>query len=532
MALEPRQDSASSKPPAPHRALSAWLYPLFGVTLVIAAAALAALLTVQHLRSRPVNLRPHTTQLANEIHRILHEQYVPEDAIEREPGVLLSDARSSWYLFRFRVHVPPDLNADGLRAVLRDSVLQGYAAAVQAYENSEGSAINLSLAGRVFAEVVFLPEEPPPPAQTDLRAASLHIADEVQRLVVAMGTPQEQYVPLGIADRENADARWSYMRAEATLPPGLTPQDVEARITQQMADRGVRMQLAEDETGTVLHVLVSDKECLEVFFPCPAAPGTPAPEELPDFNELPLESNGTAEAQAPDEQTAAQTPAPEPPGQLRVAIILDDGGYGGASTDAVWTLDSGLTLAILPNTPFGEATALQATALGFEVMLHMPMETYRGIATFPGQLETAMDAAQIRAITEAALEQVPGATGVNNHTGGKFTADAAAMRTFLQIIQEYGLYFIDSRTTGSSVALEEARALGIPCAARHVFLDNQLDREYIRRQFTQMIDVVKKRGEAVAIGHFRRDTVAVLQEMLPELEKESIQLVHASELVQ
>lgn len=497
----------------------------FGATLLLAAAALAASLTIYHLRSRPVNLRPHTSQLADEIQSILQGHYVPEDAIDRAPGVLLSDEQSSWYLFRFRVHVPPDLNADGLREVLRDSVLREHETVVQTYENPEADAINLALAGRVFAEVIFLSEAPPAAMQADLRATCLRIAEDVQRIIVAMGTPQEQYVPLGVADREDAEARWLFVRVEATLPPGLFPKDVEARILRDMADRDVGTRLADTEAGTVLYVACAEKECLEVLFP--RAPQEPAStsSDLPGLHDLPMESNGAAEVLAP-----AQEPAPETLPQLRVAIILDDGGYGGASTEAIWALDPGLTLAILPNTPFAEATATKAVALGFEVMLHMPMETHGDIPAFPGQIETTMDAAQIRTLTEAALDQVPGAVGVNNHTGGKFTADAAAMRAFLEVIQEFGLYFIDSRTTASSVAIAEARALGIPCAARQVFLDNRLDREYIRGQFAQLIDVVKKRGEAVAIGHFRRDTVAVLEEVLPDLEGENILLVHASEL--
>ncbi|HNR31110.1 MAG TPA: divergent polysaccharide deacetylase family protein [Candidatus Hydrogenedentes bacterium] len=502
---------------------------MVGVTLLLIAGAAAAMLSVQHLRERPVNLRPHTARLAEEISGVLADYYVPEDAIERTPGVLLRDARSFWDLFRFRVDVPEDLNAEGLRHALRDTILKRYGAVLRAYENPEGGAVHFALGGRVFAEVVFHAPTPPPRVQVFLVPESLRVAEELPRLLATLGVPRDCCVPLGVLDREDDRAVWTLTRLEVTLPDGLSPAEVEAGIPKRLAEYNVHTRLVYRDAGAVLSVLSGDREFVEIVFPYHAAsdiPNSSPVAGLPEPNDLPLESNGAADAaNGPGENQPASLT------QLRVAIILDDGGYGGPATEALWALDPNLTLAILPNTPLAEETATQAAALGFEVMLHMPMEIGGNARAFPGQINTDMDAGQIRALTEAALEQIPGVVGVNNHTGGKFTADAEAMRAFLEVIQEYGLYFIDSRTTASSVAYTEARALGVPCAARHVFLDNQPDREYIRGQFEQLIAVVKKRGEAVAIGHFRKETVAVLADMIPELEKEGIELVPASEIV-
>lgn len=215
----------------------------------------------------------------------------------------------------------------------------------------------------------------------------------------------------------------------------------------------------------------------------------------------------------------------------RVAIIVDDGGYGGEATEIIIGLDPALTLAILPNTPNGTTLAEEAARRGFELMLHMPMDNDSDTLTHPGQINTGMDAAEIHSLTKAALAQVPGAVGINNHTGSKFTADADAMRLFMAGIQDSGLYFIDSRTTPNTVASEVAREFRIPAAARTIFLDHDNADENIRARFQELIQEARAQGSAIGICHFRPNTAVVLRDLLPQLQAEGIQLVHASELV-
>jgi len=220
------------------------------------------------------------------------------------------------------------------------------------------------------------------------------------------------------------------------------------------------------------------------------------------------------------------------PFKAKLAIIVDDGGYGGEPTDIILSLSNALTLSILPNTPQGTAIAQKASRLGFEIMLHMPMENLSADLRHPGQLNVDMTETEIRQLTRNALDQVPQAVGVNNHTGSKFTTDPHAMALFLDTVKKESLYFVDSRTTESSRALDMALAYGIPSEKRDLFLDHKNDIDMIRMRFEQIEDLALKRGHAIAICHFRPNTATVLSELLPELEKKGIQLVHASELVQ
>ena len=51
---------------------------------------------------------------------------------------------------------------------------------------------------------------------------------------------------------------------------------------------------------------------------------------------------------------------------------------------------------------------------------------------------------------DRALDGVPCATGMNNHMGSRFTADAPGMDHVMSRLKERGIYFLDSRTSDQS----------------------------------------------------------------------------------
>jgi polysaccharide deacetylase 2 family uncharacterized protein YibQ len=71
----------------------------------------------------------------------------------------------------------------------------------------------------------------------------------------------------------------------------------------------------------------------------------------------------------------------------------------------------------------------------------------------------------------------------------------------------------------------------VPAFYRSVFLDDTQNVPYTLHQFHELVRVAQKNGVALAIGHPYPTTIAALAQALPELERENIQLVRASELV-
>lgn len=232
----------------------------------------------------------------------------------------------------------------------------------------------------------------------------------------------------------------------------------------------------------------------------------------------------------PQRESSAKTARPRKQG--RVAIILDDAGFRQEPLRELARLGVPLSFAVLPNAPGAKAFAEEANERGFEVLCHLPLEPL-GTAVSPGAgaITTAMSDTDIFTLSERSIRSIPHARGVNNHMGSRATADRRTMQQVLAAVQQTGTYFVDSRTTSSSVAASMARELDIRTASRDVFLDDDESVESVRRQLRLLIEVAESRGDAIGIGHLYPTTLRVLREELPRLRARGIEFVVASELV-
>lgn len=236
-----------------------------------------------------------------------------------------------------------------------------------------------------------------------------------------------------------------------------------------------------------------------------------------------------AETAAPPSPTAPAASAP-PTGTITVAIIIDDCGQWPLTERGFLALPIPLTLSILPHVRYTAQTAGDAATAGKGIMLHLPMEPLGRDTAGPGEITTAMTGAQIASATEDDIAQVPGARGLNNHEGSKASADSRVMKDVIAVVKDHDLFFIDSRTNAASVAGETARDAGVPEASRDVFLDNRADEAYTEQMLEQTVEIAKRNGSAIAIGHPRPTTLAALAAFYPKMQAEGVRFVLASEL--
>jgi hypothetical protein len=227
---------------------------------------------------------------------------------------------------------------------------------------------------------------------------------------------------------------------------------------------------------------------------------------------------------------------PEKRSEIRhgtVAIIVDDMGSSILEADALLAIDVPLTFSIIPGLAKGREVAETAHRKGRQVMLHIPMEP-KGYQQKPFEkngLLLAMSDEEIEKRMAGYLGAVPYAVGANNHMGSRFTEDRPKMITVLKILKGRGLFFIDSKTTPSSVGERLAREMGVPAAARNVFLDNEADVGTIKAQIEKLAGMAKKTGSAIGICHPHKTTLQALSVTLPILRREGINFVYVSELV-
>ncbi len=92
---------------------------------------------------------------------------------------------------------------------------------------------------------------------------------------------------------------------------------------------------------------------------------------------------------------------------------------------------------------------------------------------------------------EKDIASVPYISGVNNHMGSKFMMDEKKLTLIFNKLKANKLFFIDSRTSADSKAFVTAENVGLPVAARKIFLDNSRDYNEI---YNNVINTVPKDG--------------------------------------
>ncbi|MCH2099796.1 MAG: divergent polysaccharide deacetylase family protein [Pseudomonadales bacterium] len=214
-----------------------------------------------------------------------------------------------------------------------------------------------------------------------------------------------------------------------------------------------------------------------------------------------------------------------------LTIVIDDLGWDRIAGERTLALPKAVTVAILPGAPASSELAELAMRSGHEIMLHQPMEALDARWPGPGALAVEHDAREIRARLAENLAALPQRAGVSNHMGSRLTAEARAMNAVMTELAGRDLYFLDSRTTPDTVALQAAQAHDIPATRRDVFLDVDIEDHQIDRALTAALNLAETRGHALAIGHPHVATLRVLEARMAEITRR-VELVPVSRMIE
>ena len=219
--------------------------------------------------------------------------------------------------------------------------------------------------------------------------------------------------------------------------------------------------------------------------------------------------------------------------ETTISIIIDDMGDRLTLGRRAVNLPGVMTYAFLPHAPHSKSLAEKAYEQNKQVMLHQPMAAQSHRKLGRGGLNESMTAEQMNKILNENLASVPHAEGINNHMGSLLTQQKAMMEMFMQTLAQRGnLFFVDSRTTSASVALQEARESGVASTTRDIFLDHTKSVDVINKQIDALIEKAKRKGHALAIGHPYLETLEVLEARIPLLQEQGINMVKASDYIQ
>ena len=221
--------------------------------------------------------------------------------------------------------------------------------------------------------------------------------------------------------------------------------------------------------------------------------------------------------------------APKKPltGKPKLVLIIDDIAVK-EHADMVRSIGLRVTPSIFSATRTHPDTP--QIARGFEFfMIHLPMQAQHFGRPEIGTLNIGDSFESILARVQKVRADFPRAKFINNHTGSKFTSDAESMIKAYEAFERTGFTFVDSRTIASSVVAKVAKKYGKPYIARDVFLDDDTAKSSVKKRLKEAVELAKRRGFAIAIGHPKKNTIDAIKESKNGLLSE-VEVVYLNEL--
>ena len=203
------------------------------------------------------------------------------------------------------------------------------------------------------------------------------------------------------------------------------------------------------------------------------------------------------------------TPNSSVKGRAKLVLIIDDvATFEHASM--IKSLGLKITPSIFPATKTHPDTPNIARSFEF-YMIHLPMQAKHfdspeiGTLTINESFESMLE--KIKKIRK----DFPRAKYTNNHTGSRFTSDYDAMDKAYRALIEQGFIFVDSKTIAQTAVARAAKKYNQPYISRDIFLDDDPSASAVRRELIAAVNLAKKRGYAIAIGHPKKNTIAVIK---------------------
>lgn len=233
--------------------------------------------------------------------------------------------------------------------------------------------------------------------------------------------------------------------------------------------------------------------------------------------------------------TPKKKPKAKISGPPRVAFIIDDIGAYDIGPLELKRLKIPITASVLPDSRRVREVVHWLNEYHLKVMIHLPMQpTNSNWKRYDPQKVITIHSTdqQIRALIQRAKQVVPLAEGLNNHEGSLVTSNRPLMTRVLKIVKEEGLFFVDSRTIGGTIAYEVARELNIRAAHKDVFLDHIPSYSHAIAQIRKLVDFALQKGKAIAIGHPLESTLRAIRDSIDYIKKKGVKIIYVKELVE
>ena len=222
------------------------------------------------------------------------------------------------------------------------------------------------------------------------------------------------------------------------------------------------------------------------------------------------------------------TPNSSVKGRAKLVLIIDDvATFEHASM--VKSIGLKITPSIFPATKTHPDTPNIARTFEF-YMIHLPMQAKHFDSPEIGTLTVNESFESMLEKIKKIRKDFPRAKYTNNHTGSRFTSDYDAMDKAYRALIEQGFVFVDSKTIAQTAVARAAKKYNQPYISRDIFLDDDPSAAAVRRELVAAVNLAKKRGYAIAIGHPKKNTIAVIKASKNNILKD-IEVVYLKDIL-
>ncbi|MGI5070099.1 divergent polysaccharide deacetylase family protein [Treponema pectinovorum] len=227
-------------------------------------------------------------------------------------------------------------------------------------------------------------------------------------------------------------------------------------------------------------------------------------------------------------KTEKQVPAfkiPPAKNKATIVLVIDDAGLNVENTKKYASLPFPITIAVLPKLSHSKECAQVVHDFGKELILHQPMQSLnKNLDPGPGKITVDMSFSQIESVINENLRELgPFVKGMNNHEGSQVTEDIIRIGAVIDICQQNGIYFLDSRTTPNTKAPQAALERDIKIFEKSgPYIDNVVDRNAMLKKLYEALDIANKNGKTIIIAHVDKSANVLPQlllEMYPHIVK-------------
>ena len=225
------------------------------------------------------------------------------------------------------------------------------------------------------------------------------------------------------------------------------------------------------------------------------------------------------------EKPSAKFNIPKAKNNAKLVIVIDDAGLSAENCRKYAELPFPVTIAVLPHLRDTKSCAKLIQQYGQEMILHQPMQSLNhNLDPGSGKITVDMTTYEIAQTVKQNLDELgPYVKGLNNHEGSEVTSNVIKIGTVLDVCQERGIYFLDSRTTAATQAPQAALERDMTIFEKSgPYIDNEISRTAMLNQIYKSLEAANKNGSAIIIGHVDKSVKilpALLLEMYPELKQ-------------